>query len=111
MLSVDLPGIEELREQAETVRVMRWAPYDASLAFYVDTEASRPSTLRKDPNRNGPVIETYAPGPDGGYGLLLWVDLEGWLSSLEFYPYGDEWPEELPPPSAFDPPERYRPKT
>jgi hypothetical protein len=107
LLSVDLPGIVELREQAKTALAVRWAEWDASFSLYVDREATRPAPLR-----TRPLIEAYSKRRDFEhmYDLLLWVDKEGWLSSVEGYPVGDVWPEELLPPSEFDPPEPHNPE-
>jgi len=104
LLSVDLPGVEELREQAETALAVRWGERDPSFALYVDKEATRPSPLR-----TRPLIQASTKRQDFEhlYDLLLWVNEEGWLSSVEFYPYGDRWLEVLLPPSEFDPPEPY----
>jgi hypothetical protein len=106
LLSVDLPGIEELREQAMTAQAVRWGPRDPSFALYVDKEAARASPLR-----TRPLIQAFTKRRDFEhlYDLLLWVDEEGWLSSVEFTPYSDGWLEDLLPPGEFDPPEPYDP--
>lgn len=111
LLSVDLPGIKELREQAKTARAVRWGPRDPSFAVYVDQEAARPSSFRRrsaEPQITADTRET--DGPQTMYQLKLWVNKDGWLSHVKFTPFGwgDEvWLEELLPPSEFDPPEPY----
>jgi hypothetical protein len=107
LLTVDLPGIEELREQAKTALAVRWGARDPSFALYVDQESTRPSRLR-----TRPLIQAFTKRQDFEhfYDLLLWVDEEGWLSSVEFSPYSDRWLEELLPPGEFDPPELFRPE-
>jgi hypothetical protein len=105
LLGADLPGIEELREQAGTALAVRWGPRDPSVDLYVDREATRPS-----PVRTRPVIQTYTmrKGAKDLRELLLWVDEDGWLSSVELAHLYEEWPEDLPPPSEFEPPRPYR---
>jgi hypothetical protein len=51
---------------------------------------------------------TKRKGIDEYYELLPWLDDEGWLSKVEFTPFGDEWLEDLLPASAFDPPQPFR---
>jgi hypothetical protein len=112
MLSVDLPGIEELRKQAKTALAVRWGPRDPSFALYVDQEAAHPSSLRRRPTEPKIVADTReTDDPQKMYQLKLWVNKDGWLSHVKFTPFGWEdevWLEELLPPSEFDPPERYR---
>ena len=102
LLSVDVPGVEELRSQADFVVARRWSDTDASLYLSVDRERAPRAVL------DHLVIETGSrtgqePG-DRYFQLSLWVQA-GWLDEIEIIPYDDDpWPEMFPPPSDFEPP-------
>ena len=106
MLTADLPGIEELREQAQTAVAARWGPRDPSFSLYVNQEGTRPSPLR-----TRPAIFSWSKrqGENELYSLMLWVDGDGWLSAVELTPFHEEWPEELLPPSEFETPGAHEP--
>jgi hypothetical protein len=106
LLTVDMPGMEELREQAKTALAERVGARDPGFALYVDKETTSPSPLRARP-----LIQAFTmrKDVDSLYELLLWLDDEGWLSYVEFTVFGDaEWLEELLPASDFDPPQPFR---
>lgn len=108
LLSVDVPGIDELRQQAEAATVSgRCSCGCATVDFTVDQSMAPASPLR-----HSPVIETRTKAGVAGeaeprYDLLLFLD-NGWLQSVEIVYYGDTIPSEFPPPEDFEPP-RLRP--
>jgi hypothetical protein len=104
LLSVERPGVAELRQQAEAALARPWACGCASIDLVVDQIRARPS-----PIRGRPAIETQSKereDPSRIFDLLLWVEV-GWLSGLELVAYGFERHEDanvFPPPGEFHPP-------
>jgi hypothetical protein len=104
LLSAELPGIDELRRQAETVYASPWRCGCASIDLHVDRRVAPASPLRTQPAIEAETKEVDAAGL---FELLLWVDEDGWLSSLEIVDYVDphgSTHEIFPPPSDFEKP-------
>jgi hypothetical protein len=103
LLSAELPGVDELRRQAETVYASPWRCGCASIDLHVDRRVAPASPLRTQP-----AIEAETKVDAAGlFELLLWVDEDGWLSSLEIVDYVDphgSTHEIFPPPSDFEKP-------
>jgi hypothetical protein len=102
LLSVESPGIEDLRTQARDVRVARWSCGCASFNIEVDRTVAPQSQITKRP-----AVEAFSEqreDPQETFDLLLWVE-NGWLSGVEIVDYvdrhGDESPDEIPPPEAW----------
>lgn len=105
LLTADVPGIEKLREEAETARAVRYSSRDPSFGLWLDRERPLPAS-----GRARPVIQTYTKwqGNKNLYSLILWADSHGGPGSVELTPlHYSEWPEVLPPPSDFEPPGPY----
>jgi hypothetical protein len=108
LLSVETPGVEELRRQADFTLAKSWDCGCASIDLIVDQECSpRSSIMRR------PAIEAASKERDDlerVFDLLLWVD-DGWLSGIELVEYGSERhedaPDVFPEPNDFDPPVTY----
>jgi hypothetical protein len=99
LLSVDFPGVEKLREQAQTAEVSWWCRGDPSIGLAVHTSlaADDVSCLVEADGRRG----TYDPaGP-----LALSVD-DGLLENL-FYD-GPKKTSEFPAPDQFNDPVVHR---
>jgi hypothetical protein len=98
LLSVDMPGVEELRAQVPHVRVARWDCGCASFDIQVDRALAPKSRVTKRPAAEASHV------PERAFDLLLWVH-DGWLSGVEIVDYvtghGDDSPEELPPPEEW----------
>jgi hypothetical protein len=105
LLTVDVEGIEELRDQVSHVRGARWNCGCASFNLIVDKSKAPPSTITKSPLSEASSREP--DDPDRYYELLLWVT-EGWLSGVEIVDYverhGEQSPQEIPPPDYWDTP-------
>jgi hypothetical protein len=103
LLSVQMPGIEELRTQARSVRVARWKCGCSSFNIEVDRSvAPRSSAVHRNP-----VIDAESKerrDPLNAFDLLLWVE-DGWLAGVEIVDYrerhGDDSPDEIPPPDQW----------
>ena len=111
LLSVDAHGIEELRAQAPYVKAARWDCGCASFDLAVDRDRAPRSSVTARP-----AVEATTKDRDdvrNTFDLLLWVD-EGWLSGVEIVDYielhGDESPDEIPAPDAWNEPQA-RPQT
>jgi hypothetical protein len=104
LLSPDAPGVAELREQAKSALAQPWECGCASFEIVVDRENTPPSSLRP----RGPTIEAIRNevAPERLVSLMLWVDEDGWLSSLEVVDVADDHGEfnPIPPPSMYEPP-------
>jgi hypothetical protein len=106
LLSVDAPGFDELRAQAPFVLAAWWSCGCASFDLEVDRErAPRSSVIAR------PAVEAITRERDDvnrTFDLLLWVD-GGWLDGVEIVDYvdrhGEESPDEIPPPDAWNKPE------
>ena len=106
LLSVETPGIEELRAQVSAVRVARWNCGCASFNIEVDRSIAPRSQITRSP-----AVEAESKGHDdplNAFDLLLWVD-DGWLAGVEIVDYvhrhGKESPGEIPPPDDWQPPQ------
>ncbi|MFD8387823.1 hypothetical protein ACFV2N_01080 [Streptomyces sp. NPDC059680] len=95
LLTVDIPGANELRAQVAEARVTgRWGEGSPSVDLVV------PEWLPAAPVADGllPVVGRVRNGSGEFIGeLLVWVS-GGRLSALEFAWYGDDAPTELPEP-------------
>jgi hypothetical protein len=105
LLSIEMPGIDELRAQVPHVRVARWSCGCASFEIEVDRTLAPRSEVTKRP-----AIEAVSRQHEDRaktFDLLLWVE-DGWLSSVEIVDYvdkhGDESPDEIPPPGEWQEP-------
>jgi hypothetical protein len=105
LLSVEAPGIETLRAQVPHASAARWACGCASFDLRVDRRGAPRSSIT-----NSPAIEAETTERDDyrrTSDLLLWVD-DGWLSGVEIVDYvdqhGDESPDEIPSPEAWNQP-------
>jgi hypothetical protein len=106
LLSVEADGIEELRVQARKATAARWSCGCASFDLAVDRERASRSSVTA-----GPAVKATTKERDDvsrTFDLLLWVD-DGWLAGVEIVDYvdrhGDESPDEIPPPEAWNGPE------
>jgi hypothetical protein len=105
LLSVEAPGVTELRVQAFHVQAARWSCGCASFNLMVDRErAPRSSIVAR------PAVEAFTRERDdvtNVFDLLLWVD-DGWLDGVEIVDYveqhGDDSPDAIPPPEKWDAP-------
>jgi hypothetical protein len=102
LLTVEIPGVEQLRLQVDHARAVPWDCGCASIDLVVDRNAAPASALDT-------VIETRTEKKDDPKRLLdliLWID-DGFLSSVEIAdhvePHG-KVSKVFPPPSSFDPP-------
>ena len=105
LLSIEAPGIEELRSQVPHAQAARWECGCASFDLRVDRERAPRSSVTARP-----AIEARTREQDevnSTFDLLVWVD-DGWLAGVEIVDYverhGEESPEEIPPPSAWNAP-------
>src|SRR5581483_3759625 len=80
LLSVETPGIEDLRAQARRVRVARWSCGCASFSIEVDRTGTPRSQLTKRPAVE--ALSKQREYPQKAFELLLWVE-DGWLSGVE----------------------------
>jgi hypothetical protein len=109
LLSVETPGVEELRAQVPSIQVARWICGCASFNIEVDRTAAPRSEIT-----GNPAIEAETKQRDDpllAFDLLLWVD-DGWLAGVEIVDFvdrhGDQSPDEIPPAEEWEPP-RVRP--
>jgi hypothetical protein len=105
LLTFDAPGIEALRSQVPHARAARWGCGCASFDFQVDRKHAPRSSIT-----TSPAIEAVTKERDdvaAAFDLLLWID-DGWLAGVEIVDYverhGDESPDEIPPPGAWNEP-------
>jgi hypothetical protein len=102
MLSPDDPRLEPLRRQAEAVTVTGNWGCCATIDLWVDR-----SRAIAAPSLCSPVTETAtiekAPA-ERYHDLLLFLDDEGWLETLEIVHYAGS-PMEFPPAEDFEPPQ------
>jgi hypothetical protein len=106
LLSVEVAGIDELRAQVPYLEAARWGCGCASFALRVDRERAPCSSITARP-----AVEAITKERDdvnSTFDLLLWVD-DGWLTGVEIVDYvdrhGEESPDEIPPPDAWDAPQ------
>ena len=109
LLSVDMPGVDDLRRQAEFAESAGpWAECCPSISLSIDRERAPQSSIRRSP-----AIEAWSrerDDPECLFDLLIFLD-EGWLSTIELVHYGesDTGLSEFPPPDDFSPPFAYNP--
>jgi hypothetical protein len=105
LLSIEMPGIEELRAQVPHVRVARWSCGCASFNVEVDRTLAPHSQVTKRPAVEASSREH--DDPQKAFDLLLWVE-DGWLAGVEIVDYvdrhGDESPDEISPPEEWHEP-------
>jgi hypothetical protein len=105
LLSAEVPGVRELREQAATALAVPWDCGCASIDLTVDRTGTRASRVA-----GRPAIEAASKErgvPEQTFDLLLWVD-DGWLSGVEIVDYGESHGAHsatFPPPEHFGSPE------
>ena len=105
LLSIDVPGIAELRSQARYASAARW---DCGCASF-DVEVDRQRAPRSSVTTSAAIEATTVERQDYRmtFDLLLWVN-DGRLSAVEIVDYvdqhGDESPEEIPPPEPWNEP-------
>jgi hypothetical protein len=105
LLSIAAPGIDELRAQVPYAKAARWNCGCASFDLKVDRErAPRSSATAR------PAVEAITHEREDvsrAFDLLLWVE-DGWLAGVEIVDYvdrhGDDSPDEIPPPGAWEEP-------
>lgn len=109
LLSVEMPGVEALREQASVAQAKPWDCGCASIDLVVDQERAPQSSIAVRP-----AIEANSKDRDEPhriFDLLVWVD-DGWLSGVELVEYGfdrhADAPDVFPPPTDFEPAFAYR---
>jgi hypothetical protein len=106
LLSVDVEGIDELREQASRCQAARWDCGCASFNLIVDKAKAPRSTVTKSPLSEASPREELGDA-DRHYELLLWI-ADGWLSGVEIVDYverhGEQSPQEIPPRSYWSTP-------
>ena len=90
LLSVEFPGVTELREQARSVTADREGMI---IDLIVGDELPRAEVLSRTP------VQAVVDGDGYDGGLLLFVD-DGQLSALEYWWVTEEKPSMLPPLSA-----------
>jgi hypothetical protein len=106
LLSVDLPGVAELREQARHALAAR--SFDDYPTF--DLQVDRARAPRSDAPHSRPASSAWAKDADNEWNLLhllLWVT-DGWLVGVEVSDVADaddEPPAEIPPPEFWRSPE------
>lgn len=105
LLSIETPGVEELRQQADFTLARSWDCGCASIDLIVDQERGPRSSIAKRPAIEAASKERE--DPERIFDLLLWVD-DGWLSGMEMVEYGfdrhEDAPDTFPEPSDFEPP-------
>ena len=110
LLSIETPGVEELRRQAKFALAKAWDCGCASIDLVVDQEHAPRSSITARP-----ATETRSKerdDPQRIFDHLLWVE-DGWLSGIELVEYGferhEDAPDVFPPSSDFEPPFTHRP--
>jgi hypothetical protein len=104
LLSVDMPGVEELRSQVEFAVARRWSDTDASIYLLVDRARAPRAVL---PSSSWPhLIEAWSREElsDRIFELQLSA-ADGWLDMIEIIDVAETgWPDVFPPPGDFAPP-------
>jgi hypothetical protein len=99
LLAGDFPGAEELRGQARHAEVVgRCECGCPTIDLAIDRARARPAQV---------VARVPVSAPGAGmapFEILLFVDDDGWIYSLEYVAHTGTPPAHLPPRSAFDPP-------
>lgn len=94
LLSVDFPGVVELRQQAASVSAEREG---MMLNLAVSGESARATVVNRTP------VQAVVDGDGYDGGLLLFVD-DGRLSALEYWWVTEEPPDVMPPLTAVGAP-------
>jgi hypothetical protein len=94
LLSVDFPGVEELRDQATSASA---EGKGMIVDLIVDEELPRAEVVSRTP------VQAVVDGDGYDGGLLLFVD-NGQLSAIEYWWGTEEMPEVFPPTSAVGKP-------
>jgi hypothetical protein len=105
LLTVDTPGISELRQQTDHVLAVPWKCGCASIDLIVDRGAAPASAVTVRPTVETTTNERN--DPDRIFDLLLWVD-DGYLSGVEIVDYTETHGEAsgvFPPVSDFATPQ------
>ena len=90
LLSIEFPGVDELRQQARSAAAER----DGMIVdLVVEPGAPRARVLERVP------VQAVVDGDGFDGGLLLYVD-DGFLSALEYWWVTENPPEDMPPLSA-----------
>ena len=87
LLSVDFPGVVELREQATTVSAEREGMI---VDLLVSADCPHAAVVKRTP------VQAVVDGDGYDGGLLLFVD-DGQLSALEYWWVTEERPDVMPP--------------
>jgi len=102
LLSVDFPGVESLRRQADVARVSGRCPCGcASIDLWIDQSRGEAAVGVPEPV---PVEARSKEVLGGGTAELLLFVQHGWLRGVEIVFYSDEPPPEFPAPESFEPP-------
>jgi hypothetical protein len=99
LLSVDHPGVTELRRQTEFALAKPWDCGCASIDLTVDQTRAPQASITASP-----AVEAESKERDDPlrvFDLLLWVK-DGWLAGIELVEYGYDRHEDAP--KAFRPP-------
>lgn len=94
LLSVDFPGVVELREQATTVSAEREGMI---VDLLVSAGSPHAAVVKRTP------VQAVVDGDGYDGGLLLFVD-DGRLSALEYWWVTEERPDVMPPLTAIGAP-------
>jgi hypothetical protein len=101
LLTAEIAGVAELRQQARLASAKPWDCGCASVDLWVDRDHAPRSS-----GPTGPVTQADSKSPDDSViGLMLWVT-DGWLSGIEMvevFDNHDDAPRVFPPPDSFDP--------
>jgi hypothetical protein len=105
LLSVDDPGVAELREQAATALARRDCRCGCpSIELTVDRQATPQSSIQRGSPNATPVFEAAASQSAEEFSELLLFVADGWLCDLEivdYLPEGAEPLAEIPPPADY----------
>jgi hypothetical protein len=105
LLAVEGSGMGDLRSQVPYASAARWDCGCASFEIEVDRKRAPRSTITTSPAIEATTLEREDSSKT--FDVLLWVD-DGWLSGVEIVDYvdqhGDESPDEIPPPEAWNEP-------
>jgi hypothetical protein len=100
LLSVDFPGAEILRRQADVARVIGRCPCGcASIDLWIDPSQAEAAVGVPEPVPVEARSKKFLGGETTE--LLLFVQ-HGWLRGVEIIFYSDEPPPEFPPPESFE---------
>lgn len=100
LLTVEIAGVAELRQQARLASARPWDCGCASVDLWVDRDHAPGSSVP-----TGLVTQADSKRPDDSVllGLMLWVT-DGWLSGIEMvevFDNHDDAPRVFPPPDSF----------